>query len=121
MVAITPPRLFDFELVRPARPARTARPAPAIYRRRRLLVLGAVLVLAALVIAAVSALQAEPPSFGAEPAATVTYVVEPGDTVWSIAAALVPDADPRPLVDEIVEANGGARLDVGQRLELRLP
>ena len=51
----------------------------------------------------------------------MTYVVEPGDTVWSIAAALAPDADPRPLVDEIVDANGGASLDVGQRLELRLP
>ena len=120
MVAITQPRL-RLELVRPARPARTARlvgrrlpPAPAF-------VLGAALVLAALRPRRGERAQAESPSFGGEPAATVTYVVEPGDTVWSIAAALAPDADPRPLVDEIVDANGGASLDVGQRLELRLP
>jgi Tfp pilus assembly protein FimV len=116
MVAITQPRLLAFD----TRP-HSARPAAAVYRRRRLLAFGAALVLAALVIAAMSALQPAPSSFDPEPAATVTYVVEPGDTVWSIAAALAPDADPRPLVDEIVEANGGASLDVGQRLELRLP
>jgi len=116
MVAITQPRLLTFDTG-----TRSARPTGATYRRRRLLVLGAALVLAALVLAAVSSLQPSPPTLDVEPAATVTYVVEPGDTVWSIAAALAPDADPRPLVDEIVEANGGARLDVGQRLELRVP
>lgn len=116
MVAITQPRLLTFDTS-----PRSVRPTEATYRRRRLLVLGAALVLAALVLAAVSSLQLAPPSFDGEPAATVTYVVEPGDTVWSIAAALAPDADPRPLVDEIVEANGGARLDVGQRLVLRVP
>ena len=36
-----------------------------------------------------------------------TYVVQPGDTVWRIAERLAgPGADPRPLVDGIVEANG---------------
>jgi Tfp pilus assembly protein FimV len=118
MVAITspstlPPRLLPF--------ARPARPPDVVYRRRRLLVLGAALVLAALVLAAVTSLQATASRFAGEPAATVTYVVEPGDTVWSIAESLAPDADPRPFVDEIVEANGSARLDVGQRLVLALP
>ena len=117
MVAITsphglPPRLLAFDgSVRP----------DVVYRRRRLLVLGAALVLAALVLAAVTSLQANASRFDGEPAATVTYVVEPGDTVWSIAEALAPDADPRPVVDAIVEANGGARLDVGQRLVLAVP
>jgi nucleoid-associated protein YgaU len=40
-----------------------------------------------------------------------TYVVRPGDTVWRIAVRLVgPGTDPRPLVDEIVQAN---RVDPG--------
>jgi nucleoid-associated protein YgaU len=36
-----------------------------------------------------------------------SYVVRPGDTVWSIAVRQAgPGVDPRPLVDAIVEANG---------------
>jgi len=38
-------------------------------------------------------------------AAEGTYVVRPGDTLWSIAARLR-DGDPRPLVDAIQRANG---------------
>ncbi|HMC36676.1 MAG TPA: LysM peptidoglycan-binding domain-containing protein [Actinomycetota bacterium] len=35
------------------------------------------------------------------------YVVQPGDTVWSIAQRSVgPAADPRPLVDELIRING---------------
>lgn len=34
-----------------------------------------------------------------------TYVVRPGDTLWSIAEGLAPGGDPRPLVDAIVRAN----------------
>jgi LysM repeat protein len=35
------------------------------------------------------------------------YVVQPGDTVWSIARrSSGPTADPRPLVDALVQANG---------------
>lgn len=113
MVAITSPRLLPFD--------RPARLPDVVYRRRRLLALGVALVLAALVLAAVTTLQATAARFTGEPAATVTYVVERGDTVWSIATALAPDADPRPLVDAIVEANGGAGLDVGERLVLELP
>jgi LysM repeat protein len=44
------------------------------------------------------------------------YVVQPGDTVWSIARALHPHGDIAPLVAEISAANGGVSLDVGQRL-----
>jgi nucleoid-associated protein YgaU len=47
-----------------------------------------------------------------------TYVVRPGDTLWGIATRLAPDADPRPLVDGIEEANGvdAGSLVPGQQL-----
>jgi nucleoid-associated protein YgaU len=44
---------------------------------------------------------------GSRSVAAPTYVVRPGDTVWRIAERLAgPGADPRPLVDGIVESNG---------------
>jgi Tfp pilus assembly protein FimV len=49
-----------------------------------------------------------------------TYVVRPGDTLWSIAAAIAPDSDPRPVVDALRDANGGPNLQVGERLVIRL-
>jgi LysM repeat protein len=33
------------------------------------------------------------------------YVVQPGDTLWSIAVEMAPSEDPRPLVDAISSAN----------------
>jgi nucleoid-associated protein YgaU len=41
---------------------------------------------------------------GDRPARTATYVVRPGDTLWSIARG-IQDGDPRPLVDAIQAAN----------------
>jgi len=48
----------------------------------------------------------------------VTYVVEPGDTLWSIASATSPGADPRAVIDAIVQTNGlqGASIQPGQAL-----
>src|SRR5215211_311699 len=56
------------------------------------------------------------------PAPRVTYVVEPGDTLWSIARRVAPDRDPRPVVDGLIEANdvrGG--LQIGQELSIPVP
>jgi Tfp pilus assembly protein FimV len=49
-----------------------------------------------------------------------TYVVRPGDTLWSIAERLRPGEDPRPLVDAIERANGisAGELVPGQSLEI---
>jgi hypothetical protein len=52
------------------------------------------------------------------PIASSLYVVQPGDTLWSIAAAVAPDTDVRLTVDRLVEANGEAPLTVGQRIVL---
>jgi LysM repeat protein len=46
------------------------------------------------------------------------YVVQPGDTLWSIARRLQPEGDVRPLVDQLVDLNGGTDLAVGQRLPI---
>jgi nucleoid-associated protein YgaU len=40
-----------------------------------------------------------------EPVARSRYVVQPGDTLWSIAVEKAPSDDPRPLVDAISSAN----------------
>jgi LysM repeat protein len=39
------------------------------------------------------------------PAAERRYVVQRGDTVWSVARRLAPRADPRALVDVIIASN----------------
>ena len=57
---------------------------------------------------------------GPRPVATRTYVVRPGDTLWSIASRLSgPGVDPRPVVDELEQANHGTgALTPGETLRL---
>jgi Tfp pilus assembly protein FimV len=43
------------------------------------------------------------------------YVVQPGDTLWSIASSLT-NGNIRNYVHSLIELNGGASIDVGQRL-----
>jgi nucleoid-associated protein YgaU len=54
------------------------------------------------------------------PVVARTYVVRPGDTLWSIATARADGADPRALVAAIVRANaiGEGDLQPGQQLVL---
>ncbi len=46
------------------------------------------------------------------------YVVQPGDTLWSIASGFEPGADPRPLVDRLSAQIGGGTLVPGESLLL---
>ena len=47
----------------------------------------------------------------------LVHIAEPGETYWSLAVELAPGADPRPVVDRLVEANGGSNaIEVGQRI-----
>ena len=69
------------------------------YVRRRLVVLAAALG----VVAALSGPMSGALGVGREPplVSSRTYVVRPGDTLWSIAATLAPDRDPREVVHDL--------------------
>ncbi len=57
---------------------------------------------------------------GGSPHADATVVVQPGDTLWSIAAAHYPSDDIRARVDDIEQANGlrGPAIEPGETLRL---
>ena len=133
-IADWPPRLTLVPPLTPSAPSPSARfpsatrPVPprpalarAVYRRRRL---GVLITIGLLVAVGLNVMGA--PSSGASrsplPAAgtdsAAEYVVQPGDSLWSIAGKLAPDADRRVVVDRLAATNTGADLQVGQRLVL---
>ena len=70
--------------------------------------------------AAVSAAPAAADGAAAAGAATISYTVEDGDSLWGIATGLVGEGDPRPMVERLRVVNGlaGSELTVGQVLLL---
>ena len=88
------------------------------YVRRRLLALAAGLA----VIAALSGPVTEALGLGHEPTlvSSRTYVVRPGDSLWSIAAAVSPDRDPREVIHDLDALNEASvdRLTPGMVLAL---
>lgn len=98
--------------VRTSRRVRCRRAAAAI------LVAG-LLVLLALPISALGGRPAahhpSPPSPGSA-GHQVTYVVQPGDTLWSIASRLDRGGDPRPLVRELATRIGSDAVYPGERI-----
>ena len=95
----------------------------AVYWRRRVLVLVAAVVLVLAVRAALGALGggplAAPEAPGARGGTAAVYVVQPGDTYWSIARHLQASGDVRVLVDRLSAGHAGAPLQPGERLVLR--
>lgn len=79
---------------------------------------GRAAVVVALTMAAVAGLAVV--AHGGSPAAVSTVVVQPGDTLWSIASARYPADDVRVRVDDIERANGlqSPVIEVGQTLQL---
>ena len=141
LASLTPARPSGARLLAVAEPGRTARPggpatarkpSAATYRRRRLVVaalfLGTLLtvgwVLGALGGGSLAASEGgSSPARDAvvldlEPVSRSTYVVAPGDTLWSIARALQPEGDVRPVVDALAAARQGRPLEVGETIVL---
>jgi hypothetical protein len=109
------------------------RPTPAVYRRRRTLagLVAAVVTLVMLPVgvpllrAGVGVLGGSPlASSGApavahlQPALAEVYVVRRGDTLWSIARAVHPSGDVRPLVDRLASGRHGLPLHPGDRITI---
>jgi LysM repeat protein len=97
-------------------------------RRRRLAVLVLALVVLGSVLLGVQAISglaevggsSGPRPVEVGPVAGQQYVVQPGDTLWSIAQRIAPDDDPRAVVDALRAANGGPGLEVGDRIMVDL-
>jgi len=99
--------------------AGTRRPDAQRYRRRRLLVALVVATLLAVAFGVASIALSQPATAGSAPQPRATYVVESGDTYWSIAAARHHgDGDLRIEVDQLIDANDARALMPGDHLEL---
>ena len=114
----TPRRRSTTSLRRTAVAAgRTVVATRATYWRRRLavavLVIGLVLVMAQAGAALGGSTLAAPER---HPAA-VSTLVRTGDSLWTVAARLVPRQDPRPVVDALAAARHGTVLVPGETIE----
>jgi LysM repeat protein len=93
----------------------------ATYVRRRV---GALAFAVTFVVSLVSVSQHGLADRGDDPASvpaigrSASYVVQPGDTLWSIAEQHYPSSNTSEVVDALVSLNGGTTIDVGQRLSL---
>jgi hypothetical protein len=99
------------------------RHAPEVYRRRRVVALGAlVLVFGGAGLLIRGWLSGPPdaagPSLAGRTVAAHVWVVRPGDTLWAIALASGDKGDIRPLVDELSAQVHGQPLQIGQRILL---
>jgi LysM domain len=97
-------------------------PPPTFWRRRVAVLLAALLLVAGLGLvlrAAGGSITHEPPAAPANPSRpTADYVVQPGDTVWSVARRVQPEGDVRSFVDRLVAARGGDGLAVGEVIRI---
>jgi hypothetical protein len=55
---------------------------------------------------------------GPQPAALRVWTVRPGDTLWTIAVAVDPHGDVRPLVDRMAASLGGTTLHPGEAIPI---
>ena len=118
----------DLRVVAGGRARQAVHPTAAVYRRRRLAALVAMVVLVMALVVAVRVVAGslgdgphpvpEAPTSSALAVGAETYGGRTGDTVWSIARRLHPNGDIRATVDRIVARNGTATLQPGQRLLL---
>ena len=136
MAAIAYPEL-DRRSITPGRPHLVLVPPPAprrlrvpsrrvAIRRRRVLASVALVIVVLLLQLAVHAAStwlgdgslAVPEPRPAAAAAGAVYVVQPGDTLWTLARRAQPEGDLRPLVGRLAAAQDGEALRAGQRIVL---
>jgi LysM domain len=96
------------------------RPSVRLTRRGRLVVTTVVTLAVAglLTVLGAGAGGAAPPAPATAATGPAAVVVQPGDTLWSIARRVAPDRDTRQVVDDLRRLNAlpGTDLEVGQRL-----
>ena len=115
------PRLRLVEPRRQPDPRPARRHQRAVYRRRRAL---AALVGLGLVLAVARAGSALGGSTLASPGRlphVAHVVVQPGDSLWSIASRVAPGHDPRAIVDAMSAAIGSSRLTAGETISVPAP
>jgi nucleoid-associated protein YgaU len=109
--------------VRRGRPVPASRQAAGLRLTRRARRLVAVLVLGSSVALGswVGSLVTGPEDGGLQLVRESSVVVEPGDTLWSIAGSVAGSDDVRPVIDRIQELNGLSGVDLVPGQVLRLP
>ncbi|MDQ1584787.1 MAG: hypothetical protein QOH80_152 [Actinomycetota bacterium] len=107
ITCFAPPVVRSARPVRTPRPARAAAPAAPVRLTRRGRALLAILCLT-LVVAALALVKAPATASSDHPSATVAarVTVRPGETLWTIAARVRPNADPRQTIARIQDMNG---------------
>lgn len=105
------------ERAQPATRPAAHRRVSAKVRRRRLAVAGVAAVALTLALLPQPRPAASPASLPVE-AAGATYVVRPGDTLWSIATRVDPTGDPRPLVARLYAETGTYAIVPGERIRI---
>ena len=109
---------FSTAAVRPVRP--TTRLRLTARGRRVLLALAALPLAFGIAFAALSGGNALATGEDAGAVTFETVTVMPGDTLWSIAAEISPESDPREVIGEITRLNmlQGGVLQIGQELSV---
>jgi hypothetical protein len=88
----------------------------ATYWRRRIAAVGIVVGTVVMAAHAGAALGGSPLTTSSARPHVVTHIVAPGDTLWKIAGELDPKADPRQIVDELVDARHTTALVPGETI-----
>ena len=124
MAAIAYPRPAE-EQPRGGRHLRVVQPVVRrrrrVYWRRRAVVLVAVVLVVLAARAALGVFGGGPLTTSGAPAgrgAAAVYVVQPGDTFWTIANRVHPEGDVRAFVDRLAATHGSKPLQPGERLAL---